>query len=125
MSSVYWGGATKVYTASRDKYEALTDSESGVPEAFPRFVDVFNFAAALGIARGQRQPFSKDGPEILNMYSVDAEGVLGPLLMALHPNAPSQERYHMLLEYAEWGVNILWNEWKATGTVDPAAYIDE
>jgi hypothetical protein len=118
--SAAWGGATKVYTASRNMYETVV---AECDELFPRMLDAFHLAAAIGIAEGKRKTFSRQGPEIFNMYSVDPEGVLEPLLMSLYPDASATDRYQMLLEFAEYGIEIIFDEVTQTATFDPTPYV--
>ena len=121
MSSGEWGNASKVYTASREKYDRIT-AES--PDIFPRIIDVFHMAAAVGLALGQRQAFERQTPEIANMYSVDGEQVLAAVITAQHPEASADVRYKLLLEYAEYGVAVIDEEVQATGTFNPLPYFE-
>jgi hypothetical protein len=115
-----WGGARKVYTASRQMYEAVT---AECPEVFPRMVDAFHLAAAIGIVDGKRKEFKREPPEILNMYSVDPEEVIAPVLMSLFPGASATDRYAMLLEFAEYGIEQIHQEVVETATYDPTPYL--
>jgi hypothetical protein len=115
-----WGGAAKVYTGSRHMYEAV---QKQCPELFPRILDAFHLAAAIGISEGGRKPFQRDTPEILNMYSVDPDEVLGPLLVALFPDTSGNERYNMLMEFAEYGIERIYQEVRDTATFDPSPYL--
>jgi len=121
MSAGPWGGATKVYTASRAKYDGVVNE---VPELFPRIVDAFHMAAAVGIARGQRKEFERQTPEIANMYSVDPAQVLSAVITELHPEASATDRYQLLLEYAEFGIGVIHEEVEATASFDPLPYLD-
>lgn len=115
-----WGGAAKVYTGSRQMYEAV---QGQCPELFPRILDAFHLAAAIGIIEGKRKTFQRTGPEILNMYSVDPEEVIAPLLVALFPDASGDERYGMLLEFAEYGMERIYQEVQDTASFDPTPYL--
>lgn len=122
MSNGGWGGATKVYTASRQKYDTVHNE---CPELFPRMLDAFHMAAAIGIKEGKRKPFERQTPEILNMYSVDPDEVIGPLIAFLYPDASATDRYTMLLEFAEFGIEKIHEEVRATATFDPTPYLDD
>jgi hypothetical protein len=121
-----WGGAAKVYTGSRHMYEAV---QRQCPELFPRILDAFHLAAAIGISaidipeQHGRKPFQRETPEILNMYSVDPDEVLGPLLVALFPDTSGNERYNMLMEFAEYGIERIYQEVRDTATFDPSPYL--
>jgi len=120
MSGGSWGGAAKVYTASREMYEQVTQA---CPEVFSRMVDAFHMAVAIGIKEGKSKTFKREGPEILNMYSVDPDDVLGPLLCELFPDKSATERYESLLELAEYGIERIHQEILQTATFDPTAYM--
>lgn len=120
--SAAWGGATKVYTASRNMYETVV-AECG--ELFPRMLDAFHLAAAIGIVEEKKKAFSRQGPEIFNMYSVDPEEILEPLLMSIYPNASATDRYQMLLEFAEYGIEVIFDEVTQTATFDPGPYLGD
>jgi hypothetical protein len=94
------------------------------PELFPRMLDAFHLSAAIGIMEGKRKTFSRQGPEIFNMYSVDPEEVLGPLLVSLYPDASATDRYQMLLEFAEYGIELVHEEVRLTATFDPSRYLE-
>lgn len=115
-----WGGAAKVYTGSREMYETV---QRRCPELFPRILDAFHLAVAIGIIDERRKPFQRTGPEILNMYSVDPDDVFAPLLMALFPEASGNERYNMLMEFAEYGIERIYQEVRDTATFDPSPYL--
>jgi hypothetical protein len=115
-----WGGARKVYTASRRMYDTVT---SECPEVFPRMVDAFHLAAAIGVAAGSRKQFKREPPEILNMYSVDPDEVIAPVLMSLYPEASANDRYTMLLEFAEYGIERIHQEVVETATFDPTPFL--
>lgn len=117
-----WGGATKVYTASRKMYETIINE---CPELFPRMLDAFHMSVAIGVQTGNMKPFERQPPEILNMYSVDPEEVIGPLLASLYPDASATDRYTMLLEFAEYGIEEIYNEVVATATFDPTPFLDD
>lgn len=121
MSPGPWGGATKVYTASRAMYDTVVNE---VPELFPRMVDAFHMAAAIGLVEGQRKAFDRQTPEIANMYSVDTAQVLAAAIEAAHPDASANDRYQLLLEYAEHGIAIIHDEVQATASFDPTPYLD-
>jgi hypothetical protein len=120
MSSGAWGGATKVYTASREMYDTVVNE---CPEIFPRMVDAFHLSVAIGLASGRRKSFERKPPEILNMYSVDQEEVIAPLLASLHPDASATDRYTMLQEFAEHGIEVIYDEVRATASFDPTPYL--
>lgn len=122
MSAGAWGGAAKIYSGSRDKYPTVVNE---VPELFPRIIDVFHMAAAVGIVRGQLQPFERQTPEIGNMYSADPAQVLSALIAELHPEASAADRYQLLLEYAEYGIQVIHEEVEATASFDPTPYLDD
>lgn len=117
-----WGGATKVYTASRPMYDTVVNE---VPELFPRMVDAFHMAAAIGLIEGGTKPFERQTPEIANMYSVDPAQVLATAIQAAHPDASATDRYQLLLEYAEHGIAIIHDEVQATASFDPTPYLDD
>lgn len=116
-----WGGARKIYTGSRGMYDAVL---AGCPELFPRILDAFHLAAAIGISEGKRKTFQRVQPEILNMYSVDPEEVLGPLIIAQNPDASPNDRYNMLQEFAEYGIEQIHREVQDTAAFDPSPYIN-
>jgi hypothetical protein len=102
-------------------YDAVT---AQCPELFPRMLDAFHLATAIGINEGKRKAVQRNTPEILNMYSVDPDEVIGPLIVSLFPDASPNDRYNMLQEFAEYGIEQIHREVQDTATFDPSPYLD-
>lgn len=114
-----WGGAAKIYTKKRRLYDELTDPKN--PKKLPRLVDTFHVAAALGIRLGRLDSLA-EGPrqELINVYSVDNDGVFWLLMSSLYPEASGQERFEKLMAHADYGVERLAEEWHAFGSIQSA-----
>ena len=114
-----WGGTAKIYTKKRRLFDELTDPKN--PKKLPRLMDTFHVAAALGIRLG-RADLLAEGPreELINVYTVDSEGVLWLLMSSLYPDASGQERFEKLVAHAEYGVERLAEEYRTFGSIQSA-----
>jgi hypothetical protein len=102
-----WGGASKVYTTRYETYKRITDSEN--PHKFSRLIDAFHAAAAVGI-RLRAVPDTggtEKREELVNVYSIDPDGVLWAVMSAIHPEASGAERFEKLMIYADQGIERL------------------
>ena len=113
-----WGGASKVSTSQRASFDRLADTDN--PHKFDRLFDVFHTAAALGIClHGRAEPGGKR-EELMNVYSMDPDGVLWAVMSGRYPEASSQERFELLMAHADWGVQRLAEEYEVFGGLQEA-----
>lgn len=119
-SEKIWGGASKVHTTMYDAYKRIVDSED--PHKFARQVDAFHTGVAIGIRlnRMNSTESSKHREELVNVYSIDQDGVLWAVISALHPEASGAERFEKLMNYADFGIQKLDEEFKIFGNLQIA-----
>jgi hypothetical protein len=112
-----WGGAIKVYTTAREAYSALVDADD--PRKFGRNVDAFHVAAAIGIRLGTTLPggTGERREELLNVYTIDPDGILWTILSARHPEASGNERFEKLMDYADRGIRQLKDDFALFGNL--------
>ena len=114
-----WGGAKKVYTSSKQKYDQLHER---FQDDFPTLSSLFHLAASIGIKHGQSNQLAiRD--ELTNVYSIDSD-LFEPIIAVLHPDLQHHERLEKLMEYAEYGINALWDDTEKLQTVVLEAYFD-
>ena len=120
---VKFGGAKKVMINPESKkiYRKFCDEE----KFFPRYVDLFHFAAAIGIRLGKRKELGERVEEFVNVYSIDQEDVFETLLKELHPEADGVKRLKLLEEYAEAGIRILKERYDRDKKIDIEEIIRE
>jgi hypothetical protein len=116
-SEKIWGGASKVYTTKYDAYKRIVDTDD--PHKFARQIDAFHTAAAIGIRlRTIVSPdTAKHREELVNVYSIDPDGVLWAVITALHPEASGAERFDKLMGYADFGIQCLDEEYTIFGNI--------
>jgi hypothetical protein len=103
-----WGSASKVYTTKYDIYKRLVDTDN--PHKFARQIDAFHTAVAIGIRLKKTvEPLGskKSREELVNVYSIDPDGILWAAISALHPDSSGSERYELLMNYADYGIERL------------------
>lgn len=115
-----WGGASKVYTTRRDAYNKVVDSENS--SKFSRQVDAFHAAAAIGIRLGNlsSNESNENREELLNVYSIDPDGILWATISSLHHAASGDERFKKLMQYADNGIERLADEFGVYGNIQSA-----
>ena len=99
-----WGGASKVYTAEYAAYKRIVDPDD--PHKFSRQIDAFHAAASIGIRLNATPVIdpSKHREELVNVYSIDTDGILWATISALFPDASGAERFEKLMSYADYGI---------------------
>lgn len=107
-----WGGASKVSTFRYDAYKRIVDSAD--PHKFARIIDAFHAAVALGVRLNAMAVYDDQErrEELVNVYSIDPDGVLWTIVSALHPDASGAERFNKLMSYADFGIRRLDEEFK-------------
>lgn len=120
VSEKNWGGASKVYTTKRDAYNKLVDSDN--PNKFSRQIDAFHAAVAIGIQLGipKSTDYSENREELINVYSIDPDGILWALISSLHYEASGDERFKKLMNYADYGIERLAEEVSVYGNIQIA-----
>jgi hypothetical protein len=118
ISEKIWGGASKVYTRKRDAYNKLVDSAD--PKKFSRQIDAFHTAAAIGIRIGEIELFEEEREELVNVYSIDPDGILWAVISSKHSNASGAERFEKLMNYADFGIQRLCDEFTVYGNIQVA-----
>jgi len=115
-----WGGANKIYTTKRDAYNKIVDSDNS--NKFSRQIDAFHAAVAIGIRAGvaDSTEYSENREELANMYSIDPEGILWALISSLHFEASGDERFKKLMNYADYGIQRLAEEFDVYGNIQSA-----
>jgi hypothetical protein len=119
-SDKLWGGASKVYTTEYVAYKRIVDSDD--PHKFARQIDAFHAAASIGI-RLKTIPSpdtTKHREELVNVYSIDPDDVLWAAVSALHPEASGAERFEKLMNYADFGIQRLDEEFTIFGNLQAA-----
>ena len=87
-----WGGAKKVYTSSKQKYDQLHER---FQDDFPTLSSLFHLAASIGIKHGQSNQLAiRD--ELTNVYSIDSD-LFEPIIAVLHPDLQHHERLEKLM----------------------------
>ena len=119
-SEKIWGGANKIYTTKRDAYNKLVDSDNS--NKFSRQIDAFHTAVAIGVRAGIINPteYNENRVELVNLYSIDPEGILWALISSLHKEASGDERYKKLMNYADYGIQRLSEEFDIYGNIQSA-----
>ncbi len=115
-----WGGANKIYTTKRDAYNKIVDSDNS--NKFSRQIDAFHAAVAIGIRTGlaASTEYGENREELANMYSIDQEGILWALISSLHYDASGDERFKKLMNYADYGIERLAEEFDVYGNIQSA-----
>lgn len=115
-----WGGASKVHTTKRDAYNKVVDSENS--NKFSRQVDAFHAAVAIGVRLGNlsSNENSENREELLNVYSIDPDGILWAIISSLHHEASGDERFKKLMQYADNGIERLAEEFDVYGNIQSA-----
>ena len=115
-----WGGANKIYTTKRDAYNKIVDSDNS--NKFSRQIDAFHAAVAIGIRSGLAgsTEYNENREELANMYSIDPEGILWALISSLHFEASGDERFKKLMNYADYGIQRLAEEFDVYGNIQSA-----
>lgn len=114
-----WGGGRKVYTNSKEKYDTLHERHTA---DFPTLSSLFHLAASIGLREGQTQTLVAPREELVNVYSINSV-LFEPLIAALHPDLQQQQRLERLMEYAEYGINRLYQDVEELQTVILEPYI--
>ena len=119
-SEKIWGGASKVYTTKYDAYKRIVDSND--PHKFARQIDAFHAAASIGIRLKTMPPSdtTKHREELVNVYSIDPDGILWAAVSAQHPEASGAERFEKLMSYADFGIQQLDEEFTIFGNLQAA-----
>jgi len=117
-----FGGMKKIYVSNeaRKIFIKLCDKEG----FFPQYVDLFHFAAALGLKLNKRKSV-KNKQEFTNIYSIDTDGVFETILEQIHPDTDGKERLKLLQEYAEAGIQILKDRYDNEKRIDLEEIIEE
>lgn len=120
ISEKIWGGASKVYTTKRDAYNKLVASDNS--NKFSRQIDAFHTAVAIGIRVGTTisTEYSENREELVNVYSIDPDGILWALISSLHYEASGDERFKKLMNYADCGIQRLAEEFDIYGNIQSA-----
>ena len=120
VSEKNWGGASKVYTTKRDAYNKLVDANNS--NKFSRQIDAFHAAAAIGIRLGipKSTEYSESREELVNVYSIDPDGILWALISSLHYEASGDERFKKLMNYADYGIEKLAKEFGVYSNIQSA-----
>ena len=119
-SEKIWGGASKVYTTKRGAYNKLVDSDN--PKKFSRQIDAFHTAVAIGIRAetSDLTGYHEDHEELVNVYSIDPDGVLWALISSQQYEASGAERFEKLMNYADYGIQRLSEEFDIYGNIQVA-----
>ncbi len=119
-SEKIWGGASKIYTTKRGAYNKIVDSDNS--NKFSRQIDAFHTAVAVAIRIGitNSTEYNENREELANMYSIDPDGILWALISSLHYEASGDERFKQLMNYADYGIQRLSEEFDIYGNIQSA-----
>ena len=83
---------------SKDKMQRL--ASLGI---FKEKRDIWRLGVAWAISKDEKKK-PKDSTTFQNINSLDSDGIITAIMQALYEDKTSDERYNLLLEYAEWGI---------------------
>ena len=78
---------------------------------FGELRDVWILGAAIGIATGSKLEGDKR-ETFQNINSLDPEGILAAIMIGLYPDITKDERVKLLVDFAEWGIDLIYNQYK-------------
>ena len=90
------------------------------PKKFARQIDAFHTAAAIGIRVGATDLFGEDREELVNVYSIDPDGILWAIISSKHSDASGAERFEKLMNYADNEIQRLLDEFTIYGNIQVA-----
>lgn len=118
-----WGGAKKVYTDYIDYYRAISNDKS--LSVNYDIKDLIHIAVGVGMNSGiERTPLTKR-TEVINCYSIDNSGVIETLLALKYPDKEGKELLEVFQEYADIGIQIMYDNYQTVDDFDISAYLVE
>ena len=99
-----------VSSSSKKKYEFLAGKGKDKKKLrhFKTQASLFDFCAALGIRDNQRIEVS-DRRELVQSYSIDKDDALAMIVQSKNPELPPDQILRRLEEYAEYGINKIYD----------------
>jgi len=95
--------------ASKRAKEQMNELKSS--ELFGELRDVWILGASLGIAANGK--LSGDARETFqNVNTLDPDGILAAIMIGLYPDITSDERVKILVDHAEWGIDMMHKQYK-------------
>ncbi|NLJ37179.1 MAG: hypothetical protein GX432_00235 [Candidatus Atribacteria bacterium] len=83
---------------------------------FKEQADVWRLGASLGISTGK--VFEEEKRETFqNINSLDPDGIFAAIMIGLYPEKEPEERFKLLVNYAEWGIREIFRQ-SEIGTLD-------
>lgn len=116
-----WGGEKKVYVSYPELFQEIyKDSEIKY-----ELKDLLHIAVGVGLNSGKERQQQTHKKEIINVYSIENDGVIETLLEILHPDKSGEELLQIFQEYADLGIQIIHEEYKKLGYFDVETYFKE
>ncbi len=115
----------KVDEEKEDSSETVESVKRPKDLPFTRYVQAFLFAAAIGIGKGERLPPGEKKRWVIRGEYLNREinyGKFKQLIKSLHNPATEPELVGILAEYAEAGVQDVFDEFHTTGKVNFMKY---
>ncbi|NMC57799.1 MAG: hypothetical protein GYA51_00165 [Candidatus Methanofastidiosa archaeon] len=97
--------------------------ELATSDKFKEQRDVWRLGAALGIVCGKTRIVIDNAQDeekretFQNVNSLDPDRILYAVMMGLHPEKNTDERFKLLVDHAEWGIREIYRKYKI-GTLD-------
>jgi hypothetical protein len=122
MMSIQFGGERKIAVSKKSKeiYDELVTREKLLPD----MSTMFALAASLGLLEGKRKPLETTD-ELVNVYSFTDATLFELLITWKHPELEPDGRLKVLQEYAEYGVDRIYDHFQRFSGIDISILVEE
>ena len=120
--SIQFGGERKIAVSKKSKeiYDELVTRE----KLLPNMSTMFALAASLGLLEGKRKPLETTD-ELVNVYSFSDAIMFELLITWKHPDLEPNGRLKVLQEYAEYGVDRIYDHFQKFSGIDISILVEE
>jgi len=105
-----------VFSSEKNKYKDLKEN---YPHFFPKYSDIFNICAAIGIKESEEKEIKEKKLEVGKASIIDREGALYKLMKYKYPEMDDKERLNKLQKFAEYGIIKLYDKVTSMDTYNP------